>query len=304
MVGIMADVAGMIRARLKLRVRRLRNRIESTLYGFGPGDLRRDLAGLGIGAGDVLFVHSSFGAFRGFTGTAVDVITLLQELVGPGGTVLMPSQPTAGSSIDYLESGSICDVRTTPTRMGLIAEFFRRTPGVSRSLHPTHPVTGWGRRAEELLAGHETANTPCGTGSPYMKLIEAGGKIVHLGSGFQCTTFLHATEEFTLDRMPVSPWTEETYVGRVRDGEGRVLEVPTRLYRKDVAAVRQTANLVPELGRGGHYRRRKLKRLELLVVDAKGLAETAVALAGRGIFHYDFGALSPASQVSTVPPQE
>lgn len=300
----MAVLPAILRSRLKLKVRRLRNSVDSLLFGFGPEDLRRSLAALGVAPGDVLFVHSAFGAFHGFSGTAVDVITVLQELAGPEGAVLMPSQPTSGSAIDYVESGAICDTLKTPTRMGLVPEFFRRTPGVIRSVHPTHPVTGWGRRAPELLAGHETASTPCGTGSPYMKLIEAGGKIVHLGSGFHCTTFLHAVEELVLDRMPVSPWTDQVYTGRVRDPEGRVIEVPTRLFGKDLAARRATGNLLPELVRRGHYRRRMLKRLELLVVDARGLAETAAALADRGIFHYDFGSASPASQFSTVPPQE
>lgn len=300
----MALTAGILKSRLKLQARKWRSWYEAAFFGFTPEDLGRVIREMGVQRGGTVFVHSAFGNFGGFSGTAVDVIRLLQELVGEEGAVLMPNQPTQGSAIDWIRSGEVWDEQKTPTRMGLLPEFFRRMPGVRRSLHPTHPVAGWGRKAESMLAGHEEAETPCGTGSPYMKLIEERGQILHLGSGFHTTTFLHAVEEFTIPHMPVSPWTGEFYEGRVRGRDGRERVVRTRLFRPDLAAVRNPGNLVDELQRRGHYQRRMLKRLELIVVDAAGLAATARELAPRGIFHYDFGKLSPASQFSTVPPQE
>ena len=88
------------------------------------------------------------------------------------------------------------DVRTTPSSVGILSELFRKRPGVIRSLHPTHSVAAYGRDTAEFTAGHEKANTPIPKGSPWWKLLERRGKILFIGTGISCNTFLHGMDEW------------------------------------------------------------------------------------------------------------
>ena len=87
------------------------------------------------------------------------------------------------------------DYHETPADVGAIAECFRRTPGVARSLHPTHSCCSIGARAEHLLAGHDLDSTPCGSHSPFAKLPMQPSKLLMLGCGLAPNTSMHAIEE-------------------------------------------------------------------------------------------------------------
>jgi aminoglycoside 3-N-acetyltransferase len=180
----------------------LRARWVRRFFGFTPDDLKDLLQKLGIRSGDVLLVHSSFNRFEGFTGNALDVIRVLREAVGPKGTLLMPTMTFGYRAVDNAREGKFFDVRRTPSRMGVISELFRRSPGVVRSVHPTHSVAAWGARA--LVADHHEVGTPCGPGTPWARLLEHRGKILFLGTGIITMTFYHACEEILAPRMPFS----------------------------------------------------------------------------------------------------
>jgi aminoglycoside N3'-acetyltransferase len=83
-------------------------------HSFDREDLVQFLRRLGVKLGDVLLVHSSFDRFEGFIGKPTDVILALQQVVGPGGTVLMPTLPFTGSAIEYAARSVIFDVACTP----------------------------------------------------------------------------------------------------------------------------------------------------------------------------------------------
>jgi aminoglycoside 3-N-acetyltransferase len=61
-------------------------------------------------------------------------------------------------------------------------------------LHPTHSVAAIGRSAAELVADHEIAKTPCGLGTPYARLLDAGGQILLLGVSLKRNTCFHTVE--------------------------------------------------------------------------------------------------------------
>ena len=129
----------------------------------------------------------------------------------------MPTLPFSGSAVEYVRTNAVLDIKRTASRMGFMTEIFRRLPGVSRSLHPTHPVAGWGAKAARLLESHRSAETPCGAGSPFEKLVEVDGKVVLLGVSIRTMTFYHYLEEDLESRMPFSPFTTETFTVSVRD---------------------------------------------------------------------------------------
>ena len=87
------------------------------------------------------------------------------------------------------------DPATTASVVGRIPESFRRPPGSTRSLHPTHSIAGIGPRADELLSDHEHSWTPCGRESPWGRIAHNRGKVLMLGVGTAACTLSHGPEE-------------------------------------------------------------------------------------------------------------
>lgn len=151
---------------------------------------------LGITSGATVMIHSSMDHIvrRVPELNSMRLIRLLQDLVGRAGTLLMPTFPFLGLQLHYVEKQDTFDPVKTPSQVGLVTEIFRRMPGVSRSLHPTHPVAGWGKHARDLLATHHLGAT-FGPDSPMYKLQEYGGLVVGVGVGLGSFTILHVAEE-------------------------------------------------------------------------------------------------------------
>jgi aminoglycoside 3-N-acetyltransferase len=199
-------------------------------YAFAPNDLLVGLRSLGVCSGDMIMVHSGMEGFAGLRGKMADVIDVLQQAVGSTGTLMMPTIPFTGTAIEYAESGQVFDVRRTPSRVGLLTELFRRSSGVVRSAHPTHSVAAWGNLSAAVVDGHSKAETPCGHGTPYLRMTEHGGKVVLLGVSIETFTFFHAIEAVLEPSMPFSPFTQKTYDFPCRDREGHDFVVKTRLF--------------------------------------------------------------------------
>src|ERR1700712_3235294 len=98
--------------------------------------LRKFLEELGLASGGVGLVPSAFSALGYFGPGPTGLIELLQEFVGPTGTIVMPTFSMAGSMAEYLRGQPRFDVRHTPSTSGALTEVFRKYPGVVRSLHP------------------------------------------------------------------------------------------------------------------------------------------------------------------------
>jgi aminoglycoside 3-N-acetyltransferase len=157
-------------------------------------DIRRTLIDVGIEPGDTVCVHSALSRVGYVEGGADAVIDELQARLGPTGTLLMPSFPTSGSMLDYLDAGEPFDVRHSPSRVGLITEVFRRRPDVHRSLHPTSAVCAWGAGAERYLDRHEHSPTPFGDATPYGRLAnDPRAKILMIETHVH--SFLHHLQE-------------------------------------------------------------------------------------------------------------
>jgi len=197
---------------------------------FTPADLKSALLELGVAPGDVVMVHSAFDSFLGFQGGPVDAIRTLQEVVGARGTLMMPTIPFRGTAVEYALGDPVFDARQTVSRMGLITEVFRRSPGVLRSSHPTHSVAVWGNRADAIIAGHEHAETPCGRRTPYARLLEYDGRILLAGVPANTMTFCYFVAEELEPRLELPVLTRETYPMRWRGSDGSVQVTNVRLF--------------------------------------------------------------------------
>lgn len=170
--------------------------------------LRSELASLGVRPGMVLLVHSSMSALGWICGGPVAVIQALQEVLGPDGTLIMPSYtggltdpknwrhpPVPEDWKDTIRAETPAfDPHRTPTRqMGQIAETFRTWPDVVRSSHPHCSFAALGPKARRILDEHQLENA-LGEGSPLARIYELEGWVLLLGVGFANNSSLHLAE--------------------------------------------------------------------------------------------------------------
>ncbi|WP_347246334.1 AAC(3) family N-acetyltransferase, partial [Thermogutta sp.] len=123
---------------------------------------------LGLRAGDTVVVHSSLSSFGKVQGGAETVVEALLEVLGPEGTLAVPT---------FNFEPDVFDPDSTPSVVGQITEAVRKLPGAIRSKHPTHSVAAIGRLARVITEGHENVS-PFGRGSALFKLLQANGKVL------------------------------------------------------------------------------------------------------------------------------
>ena len=170
--------------------------------------LTREIRALGLGAGDTVMVHSSLSRLGFVCGGAEAVVLALLDVVGPTGTVAMPthsggrSDPAPWRSPPVPESWwepirasmPAFDPMVTPTRMmGAVVECFRHVPGFRRSYHPSVSVGAVGPNAATITADHELGYG-MGDGSPLARLYDLDAHVLLLGVGHGNNTSLHLAE--------------------------------------------------------------------------------------------------------------
>jgi len=264
----------------------LRRAYRKVRYPFTPEDLIAGLRTCGIRLGDSVLVHSSFSNFEGFRGSGVDAVAALRRAVGEQGTLLMPTLSFTGLAVNYAAKPRVFDPATSPSLVGMLPELFRRSPGVARSLHPTHSVAAAGPRSEWFLKDHHLAGSPCGRGTPYFRLLEADGKILLLDVDISVLTFYHTIEELIEPLLPEPALTQARYTFPIRVGKEIIQSAQMRLFEPSVSARRTLAPLERALKEGGMWRSAKVANIVLSVVTAKDSLAATEALAKRGVFCY------------------
>jgi aminoglycoside 3-N-acetyltransferase len=270
--------------------RKSRRATVRAFFSYEPEALVRALHALGIRSGDSVMVHSAFEDHHGFQGSTETLIDTFLEALGPQGNLLMVSLPYRSSTLDYLERLKQFDVRKTPSAMGLVSEFFRRRSAVLRSLHPTHPVLVQGPRADWFIEGHETCVYPCGPGTPFAKLREAGGKVAFFNVSFAYFTFFHHLEHVVRPHLPFQLYHEPPFDVPVIDRAGRRSSVRTYAFSREVLRRRRFAILEAWLWKHGVIHKRRIGASSLLLVDLADVMRSVDEMVRQGVFFYD---LSP-----------
>lgn len=167
--------------------------------------LADDLATLGLMAGDAVMVHASLRAIGPVLGSADGVIAALRQVVGPDGCIL-----SYVSWLEQFEDALDEDGRLDPALKpfipafdaatsranpdhGWFAEALRTTPGTRRSGNPGASVAALGAGAEAFTANHPLDHG-YGEGSPFARLVAAGGKVLMLGAPLDTMSLLHHAE--------------------------------------------------------------------------------------------------------------
>jgi aminoglycoside 3-N-acetyltransferase len=190
---------------------------------------------LGLSAGDLVYVHSGMDGLN-LAFPFYRILFLIQETIGPSGTVLFPSYPNHRiSSYEYLQQGRVFDVRRTPSYTGILTEFARRQRSAVRSLHPTKSVCAIGPAAREITATHHLSPYPYDTCSPYHKLIEGGGRIIGLGATTNYISFGYCVDDALKEKFPVRVYLDQIFDAPCVNYEGE--RVIVRTYAHDMSTV-------------------------------------------------------------------
>jgi aminoglycoside N3'-acetyltransferase len=224
-----------------LRRRRSARQLRQSGRHVTRADLAQDLARLGIGQGDTVFLHSSLKSLGYVEGGASSVIKALQDAVGPEGTLLVPTYylPAGTVKATCELEGYVFDPRSHGTNMGRLPETFLAEAASHRSVHPTHSVSAWGRHAAYLTEAHHLAPSIFGEGSPWQRFVGVeGARVLGLGVSMGPVTFYHVVEDALGERFPERVWEAGSYSLPCLDREGKRCEVPVRPFAPGVAARR------------------------------------------------------------------
>ena len=194
-------------------------------------------------------------ASGGFLATAKTLVDDLLHLLGPTGTLLMPTNPqyqVADGDRSPAERNALVlayDPQRTPCTVGMANELFWRQKGVLRSLHPYNPLAARGPLAEELFRDNLNSRDPLphGVDSGYYRFCLHNGLVLGLGVPlWHSMTIIHVPEEVRETAWPIRDFfekrryriridgTDETHVVRQRCPEFGAFSNCNRKVRRDL----------------------------------------------------------------------
>jgi aminoglycoside 3-N-acetyltransferase len=213
---------------VRRHIKSLRSKAKSRPQILFRRELKDYLRQIGVSEGALVMAHTavtnlqlrddaSSGADGGFLQTADNLVNDLLELVGPGGTLAMPTHAIYQNEEAFFEarrSGNPIryDPQQTPCMVGLANELFWRRKGVLRSLHPYNTLAACGPLAAELLENNLNDNKPLAHGvySGYYRVCRLNGLVISVGIPLRhCMTLLHVGEDVRDEQWPIEDFFEE-----------------------------------------------------------------------------------------------
>jgi aminoglycoside 3-N-acetyltransferase len=206
-----------------------------------------------------LLVHSSLSSCGYMPEGPETVIAALRAWLADGVGLTLPthtwSYPNASGE------APLYDYKVTPSLVGTITNYFREQPGVVRSLHPSHSIACSGPGAQQFVEGHETCETPCGHGTPYMRLVQQDGSVLMFGATLDAYTLFHTAEDAA--QVPYLYLPKQLTL-RSKLPSGEVKQIPT--WRQNMGVTRRFGEMDTWLEEQGLLVRRKLGMGELLYI--------------------------------------
>ena len=167
--------------------------------GVSKDDIVNALRELGVKKGDKIALHSMLSEFGLIEGGPKTILEAFKEAVGEEGTFMTPAfnhcfvnigGPNGASMMRPFDPENIASIWT-----GSLPRAMVKMPGAIRTRHLSHSWSVYGKMAEEIADGLKYNDPPMGVNNPLMKMLRAGGKIIHFGSEVTSTTFLHCIED-------------------------------------------------------------------------------------------------------------
>lgn len=179
-------------------------------------EITEQLAELGIEPGGTVLMHASMRSVGKVKGGAVSVLNALRHLLGPDGTLVVPTFTSDNSDtssahqekirglsdearVKFCENMPPFDPATTPsTGMGVLAETVRCHTNSTRSAHPQTSFAALGAQAAKITRGHRL-DCHLGKHSPLARLYDMRAHVLLLGVGFDRCTAFHLGEYRVID---------------------------------------------------------------------------------------------------------
>ena len=218
---------------------------------------------------DLLFVHSSLSACGSIDGGPATVINALKSWITDRAALALPTH--TWSYPDKTGVAPVYDYEATPSVVGTITNFYWRQPGIVRSLHPSHSLACNGPTAEALIAGHESCETPCGQGTPYLRIAEGNSSVLMFGATMDSYTLYHTAEAVAEVPYLYAP-EQVTLRSKGRDGVVKAI----RMWRQDMSVPRRFEATAEWLEDEGLLVKRKLGLGELLFIPSAPALHEAV----------------------------
>jgi aminoglycoside 3-N-acetyltransferase len=196
--------------------------------------LAADLRRLGLTPGMTVMVHTALSALGWVVGGSQTVVQALLDCVGDAGTLCaqagwedvpfgLADWPARWRDAYEAELPAFDPELAGAARyVGRLPERLRSWPGARRSANPATGIVAVGARAAALTAGHRLDDS-FGAGTPYARVVDAGGVVLLLGAPLHSITLLHhaeaiahAPKRWTTYRLPVLRENARTWV-RIRE---------------------------------------------------------------------------------------
>lgn len=161
------------------------------------GALAEALSAVGLGRGDVVYLHSQlFGlgmmaGVRSGEAMCAEVLGAFRDVIGDEGTLAVPTFTTTVARL-----GQTFVLEETPADTGLFAEYVRTRAGAVRSLHPMNSVTALGPAADTICRNVSAANY--GAETPFTRMLDLDAKAVNLGFSDRFSNSWHHLAEAML----------------------------------------------------------------------------------------------------------
>ncbi len=161
----------------------------ATSAGVTRGELIAGFGKLGIQPGAVVLLHSAMRTVGRIEGGAEAVIDALLEIVGPTGTLVVPTYTFAHEA----EEDPIIDPAQDKAEMGIITETARRRPNALRSTAFRHSFSAIGPRAE-VITRTDPALCAFDPRSTFGVMLALNTQVVLLGVTYTSSTSHHFAE--------------------------------------------------------------------------------------------------------------
>ncbi len=233
--------------------------------------LQKDLEALGIRSDETVAVHTSLKAVGMVEGGAETFLEALYEYLYDG-LLVIPTHTWKNVN----QENPWYDVRGSEACIGWVPRTAAFHPKAVRSMHATHSVAVFGKRAGEYAAYDRASVTPTPPQGCFGRLYDEKAKILLVGVGQERNTFIHVSEEILDVPQRLSAPFEVTLV----DYEGRQ-ERRTIQKHENPICPHISENFVkfdPYLARCGAVTEGKLGNAVVKVCDAVKLQDEILRL--------------------------
>ena len=235
-------VGNALRRVISSRLRTLWRRIKRQRWRVLPGHVTKALDLIIGDRPDIMMVHSSLSKCGNIIGGSK---TLIKAWSDQCETLCLPTH-----SYCYPERagevGPLFDRYESPSEVGMVTEWFRKRSGVTRSIHSTHSIAALGPDAEELCCDHYRAETPCGRGTPYERMLNRRCAALMFGVSMYCYSFFHTAEDASGSPLVYDAGTIDKL--RVKMEEGKELVCLGRRQARNWRRFRETDRILETKG--------------------------------------------------------